>query len=87
MKDSVAVEKGAGKAKKSHQHRSHHKNLFLMSLSFHIFTQPRKDPEKLPTQILPQKLLSDIFESVGIKFSFLPPGSVSKNIIPKGSIS
>ena len=28
MKDSVAVEKGAGKAKKSHHHRSYHKKVF-----------------------------------------------------------
>ena len=65
MKDSVAVEKGAGKAKKSHQHRSYHKNLFLISLSLDIFTQPRKEsenPRKPPVQILPQKPLFDIFE-------------------------
>ena len=28
MKDSVAVEKGVGKAKKSHHHRSYHKKVF-----------------------------------------------------------
>ena len=60
MKDSVAVEKGAGKAKKSHQHRSYHKNLFLISFSLDIFTQPKKESEKPPAPILSQKTLFDI---------------------------
>ena len=58
MKDSVAaaVEKGVGKAKKSHKHRSRHKN-FLISLSLDIFTRTKKEPESLRKDIVTESSL------------------------------